>query len=321
MVIVPTIELTNQTYAALKVYFGDKVAAIGGNNKWQPGKWVYVTTIQSAGHVVDVQDFILVDEFHHASSESYSSALLSATQAEYVYGMTASPCRADGLVLGIHAHCGPIVYARDAAWGVQSGWLCPASISEITITGLETLDQNSVLAQKAYYRLCTHKKTLETLHKLIVMAKAKNLKTLVLFKTEGAGSVLAEYLTERQIPTRAACAAFRKPLVDFRNGETDLLISNAPLCGEGVDIPGIDCIIDVTQVASESQTRQILGRGLRPAPGKEKLLFFSIVLRGYGSWRYDKDREKYWQDVYRGYGEFRKKIYREICPEIKEKTI
>jgi superfamily II DNA or RNA helicase len=320
MVVVPTIELTNQTYAALRVYFGDNVAAIGGANKWKPGKWVYVTTIQSACHAIDVQDVVVIDEAHHSSASSYEAALMSATQAEYVYGMTASPCRADGLVLGIHAHCGPVVYARDAAWGVASGWLCPASINEIAITGLGSLDQNNVLAQKAYSKLCSHKKTLETLHKLILMAKGKNLKTLVLYKTEGAGSILAEYLTERGIPAKAACAAFRKPLVDFRNGTTDLLISNAPLCGEGVDIPGIDCIIDVTQVASESQTRQILGRGLRPAPGKTRLLFFSIVLHGYGTWRYSNG-ERYWHDVYAGYGEFRKNIYREICPDVKEKSV
>ena len=260
---------------------------------------------------------IVVHNCHHSSSESYTQSLMLATRSEHVYGLTATPCRADGLALGVHACCGPVVLEKTTRWCIDSGYLSPVSVNMVSITGIGLYTQD-MLSVKAYGKLCSHPKTLSTLAKMVINAKNKGLKTLILFKTEGAGSILAKHLEQYGIVTQAAHSKFRKPLNDFRNTEIDLLISNAPLCGEGVDIPTIDCLIDMTQSASESTTRQILGRGLRLSPGKKQLLFFSVVLKGYGSWGKDSEGDKIWRDQFTNFGNFRRTIYSEVCDSIRE---
>jgi superfamily II DNA or RNA helicase len=78
-----------------------------------------VVTIQSCINNNLVKDFInnyglvIVDECHHVSAVSFEQ-VLKAVRAKYVYGLTATPIRKDGLQPIIFMQCGPIRYRFDA---------------------------------------------------------------------------------------------------------------------------------------------------------------------------------------------------------------
>ena len=69
----------------------------------------------------------------------------------------------------------------------------------------------------------------------------------------------------------------RRAVIDrFRTGQTMVLV-NAALFLEGFDEPSIDCIIVASPTRSHVRYTQIVGRGLRPFPGKEDCLVRDVV--------------------------------------------
>jgi DNA repair protein RadD len=57
----------------------------------------------------------------------------------------------------------------------------------------------------------------------------------------------------------------------FRTGETKLICNVATL-DTGLDLPNIGCIIDARPTKSRIRFVQTIGRGLRPSPGKDRLI-------------------------------------------------
>jgi superfamily II DNA or RNA helicase len=278
-VIEPTIELVDQTLKAMKLYVPN-ISGLGGTHSFKLGCDLLVTTIDSALKHIDIFDGVIVDEFHHSAASTYNDTLLLANQAKHFYGLTACPVRADGLSLGIHAACGPVVYERDTRWAIQNKYLCDVKIGMIQISQTRRLPER-MNAATAYKIHMSDPDTCQVMYDLLTKSIAAGRPTLVLFKTVGAGEAFQEFCAARGLQFGVASSEYRHPLRQFRNGETPFLVSNAPLCGEGVDIPDISVVINATQGASENGVRQITGRGLRTATGKEYLSVFDITTTGY----------------------------------------
>ncbi len=280
-IIVPTIELCEQTLKIAKKYF-KKASALGGKNKFKEGSEIVVTTVDSALKCIDMFDAIVVDEMHHSSSSSYSETLFLAMSAKYFYGLTACPVRADGMTLGIHAACGPVVYEKNIKWGIDNKFLTPYRVVVIEIGGIGKWDKNASHAS-VYRDAMKNPKVVKAILDMIANGEKKKKKTLVLYKTVGAGEAASQTAKARGFGPQfeVASAQYRKPLTDFRDNKTDLLVSNAPLCGEGVDLPDVSMVLSCCQMASENMTRQILGRGLRLAPGKTETVYVEIVTKGF----------------------------------------
>jgi len=304
LVIVPTIELVKQTLGLIKNYYPD-ASGIGGTYKYKLGCNIAVGTIHSSRHFVDRFDMVIIDETHHSASSMYEEAL-TPCHNQIVYGLTATPCRNDGLIMGVHAYCGPVVYERNSKFGVENGFLCPVECWMVrVVTGLFLkAELNHNIAYKA---LCKSFIFIEFLEKTLKKLQGK--KILILFKNNKPAQAVVEFLNEKGFSLEVAHAEYRNPLVKFRSGESDVLIANSPLCGEGVDLPNIEVLITVTQTSSESKIRQELGRGLRNAPNKTKLQLIDISLCGYedpsGCDKYVKKSDQ------------RLKIYEEITSNIK----
>lgn len=308
MVVVPTVELMRQTLDFIKKFYPN-ACGVGGKNKFKNGCDILVGVVNSCVQYADRFQAIIIDEVHHSSSKMYTELVVRASKADYVYGMTATPTRADGMIMGVHANCGPIVYRRDTQWGVQNGYLCESKFFMMYFPTKHRMF-DSIQETKAYKKIVEDNPTLiRELVKILSHMLNHGRKVLFLTKNVKPSQRLAEQLSAiLGIEINVAHGEYRKPLNDFREGKTNLLIANDALCGEGVDIPGVDCMINLTQRSSESKVRQILGRGLRVSKNKDCLYFFDLVLSGYG--RYNDD--KVWRDVYVGSSYRRKRIYNEI---------
>lgn len=323
MVVVPTVELMKQTLNFIKKYFPD-ACGLGGSgkyaNKYKNGCSILVGVINSCIQYSDRFNAIIIDETHHAASMMYNKLVMYANNCNHVYGLTATPCRADGLILGVHANCGPVVFRRTTSWGVENNFLCPSIFRMMYIRGEKTYLDTSVMEVKAYGYLIRSRKVIKTVIDTVRYMLGRNKKILFLTKHVKPSEVFAEALSaELGFEIKAAHASFRHPLEQFKKGETTILVANDDLCGEGVDIPDVDCMFNLTQRSSESKIRQILGRGLRIKEGKERLIFFDVVLLGYGHNESKKDGQTVWMDRYMNSSKRRRAIYEEIG-EVGDKT-
>ena len=86
---------------------------------------------------------------------------------------------------------------------------------------------------------------------------------------------LAETFTRNGIPAKAVYGAMsdderKETLAAFSNGEYSVL-TNCQLLTEGFDEPSIDCVIMGRPTQSTALFTQMIGRGTRTFPFKEKL--------------------------------------------------
>jgi superfamily II DNA or RNA helicase len=65
-------------------------------------------------------------------------------------------------------------------------------------------------------------------------------------------------------------------MIDFRDKRIQVLL-NVDLFDEGLDVPGIECVIMARPTMSIGKYLQMIGRGLRPAKGKDHLIVIDHV--------------------------------------------
>ena len=301
-IIEPTVELVDQTADFLRNYF-DSLTAVGGGKRFKIGSMVCVTTIHSALENIDKFDAVLVDEFHHSAADSYSNTLFMAISAKYFYGFTACPNRADGMSLGIHAACGPVVYEKDTRWAIENKFLVKPKIIVVEVTGLGTWRKDAPHVN-VYKSALKNPKLSNVILNLIRQSLEKGRKTMTLFKTVKGGEEVKKAAKTKAFPWKleVASSQYRHPLRLFRQGKSPLLVSNAALCGEGVDIPDCDAVINCCQGSSENLVRQILGRGLRISDGKKGMVYIDVVFTGY--------------EPFMGAADSRMKIYKTIVDDV-----
>lgn len=293
-IIVPTEYLVGQVYDTIKKFISS-VTAYGGKRK-NPifGSDVFVCTVNSAKQFIGSYDVVITDESHHISSRTWTEALLAAEKSQYVYNFTATPFRSDGLDLAIHAFGGKTVINKSVRWGIENGWLANPSIYITEIdTGLRLTDK-TVMAS-AYKKLVQTKPVMELVKTKALSALSKGRKVLVLFKTVNAGLQLKKIMAN-DFQFNVASSKNKKPIDDFKQGLTSLLVSNDKLLSEGVDIPDIDTLIVVLQNSSDTMTYQALGRALRKSPNKQDVIVLDVAVKGYNQFERAKIKRA---DVYR----------------------
>lgn len=315
LIVVPTVELISQMLKDIR-QIAPKSCGIGGKHKFKEGVDIAIATVNSGRNYSDIFDAIIIDEAHHSSSNMYKELAIFGSRAKYTYGFTATPVRADNLELGFHGIVGPIVFQRDSKWAIENEYLCPVAITCLTVTGLGRI-REMTHQQTAYKMLSTHEKTLHTMLNLVKSGLNKGLKVLVLFKTVEPSAEFCEYASEMGMACEPAHSGYRNPFYKFKDGKTNLLVSNSSLLGEGIDLPDVDFMISCVQNSAEALTRQVIGRGLRYKKGK-KLIFIDITTAGYGVW--NSDSEKFF-DIFKQYAKSRYNVYESITDDVVYKEV
>jgi superfamily II DNA or RNA helicase len=278
LIIVPNINLMQQNLKQLK-QFVPSACAIGDGHRLKPGAMAAVSTIHSSKGDADIWDCVIVDENQFSGADSYTDLLTYCNKATYWTGMTATNYRSDGLDRGLENLCGPVVYEKDTKWGIKEGFLSDARPVMVNIKGLPWIGPDVPYAL-AYSKLANHPKTRAAIDKLLKSLIARDKTTLILFKTVEPGREYTETTTNGKLGF--AYSKFKGEFAQFCKGDIKTLVSNSSLLGVGTDVPGIDAMIVLTNGSSEGMVRQILGRGLRKAAGKEYCVFFDLVFDSYG---------------------------------------
>jgi len=288
-IIVPTEYLIQQVVKTLK-NFTDSVTGASSERIPKLGTDILVCTVGTAGKYIDRFDVVIQDESHHSAASTWSE-VLSMAKAEYVYNLTATPFRTDGMDTAIHAFGGPIVYERDVSWGINNGWLSPFDAFTVYIDHGASIKSTS--SRASAYKKSMNYAYIGEVAKHLRAAIAGDRKIICLFKTIVAAKQLAS-----MFGLSVADAKYKKPLYDFQNGVTKVLIASDRLVSEGVDIPDADVLILCTQNSSDIITMQALGRVLRKSEGKKTPLVIDCIAKGYDSFENSgRKRMKIWKKL------------------------
>lgn len=225
----------------------------------------------------DSARLVVVDEAHHVTAANkWGQAVQMFPNARGLFP-TATPARADGLGLGRHADGLADVMTRGPSqrWLIDAGFLskyrlvCPPdSITEEVKVSASTGDfsQPAVRAAShrssivgdgiAHYLRWTPGKaciayTVDVESAIDAAAR---------FRSEG---ISAEVISAKT-PTSLRAHLMRQ----FREGKL-LVLVNCDTLSEGVDVPGVEVVLDMSPTRSFARYAQRFGRMLRTAPGKE----------------------------------------------------
>ncbi|MGH9071704.1 MAG: DEAD/DEAH box helicase [Acidimicrobiales bacterium] len=220
---------------------------------------------------------VLVDECHHVSAKSYRRILDGLGDARVV-GATATPERADGA--DIETVLGPPAFARSILDMQRAGWLSPLAWSQLDVSA--ELDQ--LPTKGGDYS------AVELGQEMSRVSAASAAAVVPLFGDGHPGVIYAVTLAHArclrdELGARGICVGMvsgeqtttERDLVlqAWRCGTLQVVV-NVGVLLEGFDFPAISTVIIARPTRSRSRYLQMVGRGTRPSPGKERCVVVDL---------------------------------------------
>lgn len=215
-------------------------------------------------------DTIIVDECQHSPSKTYRE-ILDYFQPRMLLGFTATPNRSDRVRL--NDIFSEIIFDRDLLWGIKNGWLSDIECKRVNIG----YDLRGIHIRQGDYAPGELAEAMEGTADAIAQA----------YRTLARGATLifavnvhqCEEIAKR-IPGAAVVTGSTKNRSDiierFTAGEIPCIV-NCMVFSEGTDIPRVETVIIARPTQSDTLYTQMVGRGLRLYPGKERLLLVDCV--------------------------------------------
>lgn len=221
---------------------------------------------------------VLVDEAHHAVSDSYRAVLDYFDDAR-VLGVTATADRGDRRSLG--EVFDSLAYEYGMAQAIRDGYLCPIEAQTVPLR----VDISGVSVRSGDYSADELGTALDPYLPAIAdeMARAglHGAHAVVFLPLIATSRKMCRLLRERGFAAaevNGQSADRAEVLADFAAGRYDVLC-NSLLLTEGWDCPPVDCIVNLRPTKSRSLYAQIVGRGTRLSTetGKERLLLLDFL--------------------------------------------
>ena len=220
-------------------------------------------------------DVIIVDEAHHALSDSYQTVLQYFDSA-YVLGVTATPDRGDKKQLADYFDS--LAYEYSMRNAIKDGYLCPISAQLIPLQ----INLTNTKISNGDYQCSSLGVTLEPYLDKIADEMVKlcaDRKTVVFLPLIATSQAFCKLLNDRGM--RAAEVNGDSPdrketLEAFERGNYNVLC-NSMLLTEGWDCPAVDCVVILRPTKIRSLYQQMVGRGMRLAEGKKDLLLLDFL--------------------------------------------
>lgn len=241
------------------------------------GEEVIIASVQTLIHRLDrfkptEFDMIITDEAHHAAAKSYKK-VYEYFKPRLHLGFTATPNRGDNVRLDdIYQD---IIFERDIKWAIKNNYLTDIHCLRVNIGydiskvarrmgdfapgELEEVMNQDVLNEAIYevYQKCAKGQT------LIFACSVKHAEAIA-EKIPGAIAVTAETKNREKL------------IEKFTNREIPVLV-NCMIFTEGTDMPLVETVIIARPTSNNSLYTQMVGRGLRLYPGKDKLTLIDLV--------------------------------------------
>lgn len=263
------------------------VGQLGGGKKKLTQK-IDIALLQSLYHKGEVheclQDYgmIIVDECHHISAFSFEQ-VLQAAPAKYVYGLTATPTRKDGLQPIVYMQCGPIRYKDNAKKQAQAR---PFDHKvRVQFTPFDPTIRQEMSLQQVYQQIFENEGRNSKLVADIIKNYREGRNAIILTERVAHVKRLEELLRE-EIPDMVAITGGmgrkteREKLREIREAPVDrplTIISTGSFIGEGFDEPRLDTLFLAMPISWKGRLHQYAGRLHRLYEGKTEVRIYDYV--------------------------------------------
>lgn len=231
-----------------------------------------------------VRDYSLVicDECHHAAAPQLELVLKSAP-AKYVYGLSATPERSDGLTRALSMLCGPLRHVIDPkTQAIQQGI---QRVVRPRFTGVRLpAYKPGASFNQVLDLLCAHTARNEAIVDDALDTASNGRHSLVLSKRKKHAEELYRLLQSRGhepiLLTGEIDAKERKAILNSLPGfehEHRIIIATEGLLGEGFDLSYLDTLLIATPISWDGSITQQAGRLHRSHEGKQRVEIFDYV--------------------------------------------
>lgn len=231
-----------------------------------------------------VRDYGLVicDECHHAAAPQLELVLKSAP-AKYVYGLSATPERSDGLTRALSMLCGPLRHVIDPkTQAIQQGI---QRVVRPRFTGVRLpAYKPGASFNQVLDLLCAHTARNEAIVDDALDTASNGRHSLVLSKRKKHAEELYRLLQSRGhepiLLTGEIDAKERKAILNSLPGfehEHRIIIATEGLLGEGFDLSYLDTLLIATPISWDGSITQQAGRLHRSHEGKQRVEIFDYV--------------------------------------------
>lgn len=216
---------------------------------------------------------LIIDEAHHAVSDSYQRILAQYPDAK-VLGLTATPDRK-----GLGKVFEGIAYEYGLRRAVQEGYLSPIVARTIPID----IDLTKVKTRVGDFEVTGLVEALEPYLPEIAKSMAEyamDRKTIVFLPLVRMAQEFAEMLRSYGFDAQEVDGQSedrKEKLEWFSHAGKGAVLTNASLLLEGYDCPDIDCVVVLRPTKVRSLYAQATGRGLRLAPNKKDCLILDFL--------------------------------------------
>lgn len=240
---------------------------------------------------------VIVDEAHHAAASSYQKIMQAlgcfsgaaggfsgATDGTRCLGVTATMARGDGVGLGDTWQ--EIVFSRSVLWMISRGFLTDVRGKAVDLDDLHLGDvkkSGGDYQAKALGQAIIAARGPEIVARAL-LTYAADRRPIVFLPDVASAHATTLALTSAGIP--AATVDGATPRADrleiyrrYRTGELRAIV-NCMVLTEGADFPWADCVVNARPTTNPVLYIQMIGRGLRPWPGKTDCLVLDVTGTG-----------------------------------------
>jgi len=228
---------------------------------------------------------VLVDECHHSASETIAN-VLKEVKAKYVYGVTATPQRGDGLEKINYMLIGPIRYSYTAKekakdQGIQH-LVYPRFTRTVSPRGVIT---GKMHPNEAYEIIHNNdmrdEQIIEDVKNCVSIGRTPVVLSRYKDHAEKLFERLKSYADYVFIMTGNNSKKEHRKILDqmrqVNNDESMILVATGSLVGEGFDFPRLDTLFMATPISFRGVVEQYAGRLNRDYAGKENVIIYDYV--------------------------------------------
>lgn len=298
IVMVPGLDLLYQTRTKYAQYLGIDEDALGiiGEGQYEPKK-ITVASVPTLRNMVQIKrggrvcfsteeaealfkriKVVISDEAHMVGNNTFFEVLMSFINAEFRYGMSATPFdRSDGNTLMLIGATGPLIAKVKPALLMKRKILATPEITIFRITGPRI--SGAIQWQRAYHQgIVDHAARNAKIIDLVKQHKGE--KVLVIFSRIAHGKTLSSLLNAEGVDHELLYGKDPGKVREqvrrtFEDGELSVILASM-IFKLGVDLPAIKVLIRADGGKSTISTVQILGRALRVKDGDTKIKLYDF---------------------------------------------
>lgn len=274
-------ELIEQTARAFDL-MGIDFSFIASGWEYSINKNVYICSIQTLFRRIESikkkPDFIFWDEAHSIAANTWKTTFEKNKQAFHLL-LTATPCRLDGK--GFSSFATDLVSGPSVNTLIECGYLCDYRAfapRRLDLVGINTAMGDYVnkeiaeIVDKPKFTgdaINEYKKHSMGKRNIVFCVNIEHSKHVAQeFNLAGIPAEHIDGSTDKNIR--------KKCIDDFKLGKIKVLTS-VDLLTTGFDVPSIEVVTFLRPTKSRALAIQMMGRGLRVSPGKDRVLFLDHV--------------------------------------------